>query len=973
MDSKRQSVMAGVLVVLIAILYVAFMGGYFRSDEPFTGNYPVDELLQPWQKELERQLDEAEPAVQSSLAKLPAMELLQIQFPTGNDVRRYQDNCRQYFEFRKVEIETYQRQTSDPAELQQLVIDLLTKYHRCAADLQEYDDALTDLQTLAQRVSDLKTDHPIAKFYAARLQADLKPEDHQALIQKTSQEVLSGSQPLITRLEARSSLLNCAKKSGDADLVPLVSQYLEVLVEWMESLPETSHESRFLWRWLIGLWDDAPSDMEHLQILERLVKSRRPDPWLIHLFAGRYYESIGWKARGVGWASQVSETGWKQLGNSLHRAGRHYAYAWHLRPDFPEPASHMISVVVGANEDRFGSTSQWFQRSINAEIDYGWAYRQFQWSLFPRWGGSTQEMWTFGEKCLDSGRFDTSAPQFLLHGFYRLQLEELGQSQSVMDVPGARPLLEKYLAAFWREVGEQPANDGSIEQLPSNVPLLRTKLAALCVKAGLYQEARRVLEGLPESNRWLPRAFGDCWESHSLGVAAAYASVEDDGLVRSVMHQVRQGFDPRTTPAEFQSLIDQLLSRESQSQHPQAKRFFEQALVIARRAQAFEAGEWVPLTFDHDLAGWRVVADEFQVIDKDRIRLLDHRRAKIVQLDLLNHFQPPYVVDATFEHRDRQIQLADIGVIIGPRDLVSEASQSVIRLFRLHGSMNSVSVVGMQEAGLGIVGPITPAPQHQLRVKVWSEAYSVYVDGAQVLTQVDNNFHPSAWLGIGNGNKISAAGVSNGEVELSHVRIRKLDYGSPPILQANDHASYASNLVEHHARELKFDPDDVWATFGLGVATLTQESQNETALKQIQAALERCPSLLQYQAALFIGYGYQGQRKFPEAAEWLRRQQQLAPDSPQLLQTLAIFLACCPDERLRNGAEALPLAERACRVNNGNDWNAQWARAAALAELTRFNEAVAAINEAVRLAPNTEHDQLQKRRSEFQQRKPYRF
>ena len=118
MDSKRQSVMAGVLVVLIAILYVAFMGGYFRSDEPFTGNYPVDQLLQPWQTELERQLDEAEPAVQSSLAKLPAMGLLRIQFPTGNDVRRYQDNCRQYFEFRKVEIETYQRQTSTASAYQ---------------------------------------------------------------------------------------------------------------------------------------------------------------------------------------------------------------------------------------------------------------------------------------------------------------------------------------------------------------------------------------------------------------------------------------------------------------------------------------------------------------------------------------------------------------------------------------------------------------------------------------------------------------------------------------------------------------------------------------------------------------------------------------------------------------------------------------------------------------------------------------
>jgi tetratricopeptide (TPR) repeat protein len=975
MNSKRQVALAGMLLGLIVILGIAILGGYFQSDDPFTlsagAEQPVNPALEPWQAELERHLDDAQSAVRVSLAKLPEMSLADIRFPTAGEVRRYQDNCRHYFEFRNIEIETYQQQTSDAAELRELVVELLKKYHQCAADLQEFDDTKPELQMLSQKVLEQRTDHLIPKLYATRLQTDWQNEEDRARMQQVANEAASAALPLVTRLEGRSSLLDCAKNSGATNVAPYVSQYLDVLVEWMESLPETSVESRFIWRWLIGLWGDAPTDQEHLEILKRLAHSARPDPWIVHLFAGRYYESLGWKARGKSWVSQVTAAGWTNLNELVSRAGRHYAYAWHLRPDFPEPAGHMISVVMGVNDLMFGSMSQWFQRSIDAEIDHGWAYRQYQWYLRPRWGTDYDDLLTFGEKCLDTGRFDTSAPQFLLHGLIRVQLSDFGQAESVFDLPRARPLLEKYLSAFWREVGEQPASDGSIETLPANSPLLRSKLAALCVKAGLYQDARRVLEGLPESNRWLRSAFDDCWESLDLGVAAAYASTEDDGFVQSVMRQVRNGFEPRTTPAEFQSLVDQLLSRESQSKNPNAKRFYEQALVIVRRAQAFAAGEWVPLTFDHDLAGWRVFADEWKVIDRDHVRLIDRRPNKLLQLDLLNHFPPPYVVDVTIEHHDRNFLLPDIGIVVGPRDMVSDSSRLTVRSFQIHSSLSYACVNGTQEGGAHLSGPIESAARHQLRVKVWPEAYSLYVDGALVLDQIDNRFAPTHWLGFGNGEPPQASGATNGEVELSHIRIRKLSYSSPPILHANDYTAFASNSAEHHARELAFDPEDVWAKYRWGATILAQEPQNEKALQEILAAVERCPRLHQHQAALFIGYGYQGQRKYSEAAEWLRRQEQLTPDHPGTLETLAIFLACCPDERLRNGSDALRLADRA--LNSGKGWNAHWARAAALAELNRFAEAETAIAEALRLAPNSHHEQLQQRRSEFQQRKPYRF
>lgn len=74
------------------------------------------------------------------------------------------------------------------------------------------------------------------------------------------------------------------------------------------------------------------------------------------------------------------------------------------------------------------------------------------------------------------------------------------------------------------------------------------------------------------------------------------------------------------------------------------------------------------------------------------------------------------------------------------------------------------------------------------------------------------------------------------------------------------------------------------------------------------------------------------------------------PDESEALNNLAWLLATCPDATLRDGAEAVRLAERACRLSRYREPQPLGTLAAAYAESGRFNEAVTTAQKAIELA-----------------------
>jgi two-component SAPR family response regulator len=95
-----------------------------------------------------------------------------------------------------------------------------------------------------------------------------------------------------------------------------------------------------------------------------------------------------------------------------------------------------------------------------------------------------------------------------------------------------------------------------------------------------------------------------------------------------------------------------------------------------------------------------------------------------------------------------------------------------------------------------------------------------------------------------------------------------------------------------------------------------------------------------------------------------------------VLNNLAWLLATCPDDVVRNGGEAVRLAEQACRLTAYKQVRTLGTLAAAYAEAGRFPEAVEMAQRAVGLAKAAGNRQLAAMGSQllevFRAGKPYR-
>jgi tetratricopeptide (TPR) repeat protein len=87
-----------------------------------------------------------------------------------------------------------------------------------------------------------------------------------------------------------------------------------------------------------------------------------------------------------------------------------------------------------------------------------------------------------------------------------------------------------------------------------------------------------------------------------------------------------------------------------------------------------------------------------------------------------------------------------------------------------------------------------------------------------------------------------------------------------------------------------------------------------------------------------------------KAVEEYRESLRLKPDSPASLNDLAWVLAADASDTLRNGTEAVGLAERACQLTQFREPMFIGTLAAAYAEASRFDDAVKTAEKAIDLA-----------------------
>lgn len=172
---------------------------------------------------------------------------------------------------------------------------------------------------------------------------------------------------------------------------------------------------------------------------------------------------------------------------------------------------------------------------------------------------------------------------------------------------------------------------------------------------------------------------------------------------------------------------------------------------------------------------------------------------------------------------------------------------------------------------------------------------------------------------------------------------------------------------------LELVPGHVGARYSLGA--LAQRAGDLAAAKrEWQQILETTPDFVDAHAAL-ADVALQ-ERDFAAAERYMRAGFEQAPEYPRLMNGLAWILATSPDEKQRQGAEAVKLAERACEMTENRQHALLDTLAAAYAEVGRFDDAAKTIGEAIRLASEAGMEaaaaDYRQRLALYEQKQPYR-
>ena len=157
----------------------------------------------------------------------------------------------------------------------------------------------------------------------------------------------------------------------------------------------------------------------------------------------------------------------------------------------------------------------------------------------------------------------------------------------------------------------------------------------------------------------------------------------------------------------------------------------------------------------------------------------------------------------------------------------------------------------------------------------------------------------------------------------------------------------ADEAIAQLVLALKIRPEDADTRTILGVALLGRNRTDAAVAQFLEAArLQTTNALANYHLALI----HQERKETRAAIERFRLALNAQPDWPETLNNLAWILAANPDGTLRNGAEAVVLAERACKLTDYKESLLVGTLAAAYAEAGRFPEAVSFAEKARGLA-----------------------
>ena len=160
--------------------------------------------------------------------------------------------------------------------------------------------------------------------------------------------------------------------------------------------------------------------------------------------------------------------------------------------------------------------------------------------------------------------------------------------------------------------------------------------------------------------------------------------------------------------------------------------------------------------------------------------------------------------------------------------------------------------------------------------------------------------------------------------------------------------------------------------FGKMLLSLGRDTEASTCFATALQLAPDLPAKSIQSAKADISHG-----QFQAAVSRLATVLQLLPDDAEALNELAWIRASAPESRIRNGAEAVHLAERACRLSGGKEARFYGALDAAYAEAGRFDEAIQTAQKVREMAQAAGQEEIaqgaEQRMALYRQHQPYRL
>jgi tetratricopeptide (TPR) repeat protein len=504
-------------------------------------------------------------------------------------------------------------------------------------------------------------------------------------------------------------------------------------------------DMRLLWSSLTyDITDGLTRDLAE-RLVEGIAALPDADPWLVHMARGVLHTELAWDARGTGYAPAVTPEGWEGFFEELNQAYYHLTRAHEMAPDRPEAATYLIQVAMGGSTLPGQDERYWFDKAVAAQVDWKLAYDKLLWALRPRWSGSYEEMYAFGVECLETGRFDTMVPAFLIDALVDMAADDEDASFWADD------RIYEHVAALAEGYRGQRMYDDTMSRYYWDT-------VAICFAhaAGRYDEARATLDRIrgrlhaPAMERLhadQTMLFEDI-HAYTSAVGESLIDVEtalengnfDDAieLCRSALAAV-----PEPEKTRRRRSLDELRNGEIN-----LHAYVKDLLVALETFRDFMAGGWVDLRFDENLSGWSTEHGSWKQVDERTVSGTAYKDGLLLLLDA--PVGPRWALRGTYvfpETTERQ-RKHSAAVYMNARSGFGKPDWQAVGF---HPKLDELIVQRRWFTDQRITDALDIEPTGTFLVEAWDGSAVITLDGEIVYAHElpGSNFWPGHQLGIG--------------------------------------------------------------------------------------------------------------------------------------------------------------------------------------------------------------------------------